>query len=727
MSSIRRIIKQMDYKKLFENLPQPYIIIRANGPDYTFVDVSESHLALTGMQRVEIIDRNFFDVFPDTSEQFLTTGVSEMDQVFEKLIKTKKPIALERFRYDIAGKDGVFVEKYWEPIHYPILDDHGDVAYILQLASDVTDSQGIVQRLRETEKVLDLALQSGSLAVWNWDVKKDVVTGSANLALFFGVSSKQVEAGIPIEVFTTAMHADDRERVLAQIQDSLQRDVPFESEYRTVSRDGTLRWINARGRPEYGKKKEVVSFPGMIIDITSRKQAEFNATFLATSSKLLSSSLDYETTINTIALHTIPDIADWCTVSIVNKSGVLEQVAIAHKDPKQREWAKQYGASRPVTVDDKADASARVIRTGTPEFYPYLSDEVLRQLDQTEEQAKLVRKLKLRSIIMVPLREHHKNIGVVTFILTGEKRRYTDEDFQLAQELADRMSLAISNSRLYETSVRELDHRKKLQRKLKEVNRDLEARVQRRTEQLYDLNINLERSNGELENFAYVASHDLQEPLRKIQAFGDIIHDEYGDVLGDGKDYLERMQAAAERMSRLIEDLLSFSRVTTQAKEFTEVDLNEVLQDVIEDVGERIRRTNGRVDSGVLPTIYGDETQLRQLLQNLIANALKFHKPDEPPIVTVSSEIHDTMVVLQVTDNGIGFDQKYTDRIFAVFQRLHGKAEYEGTGIGLAVCRKIAERHGGSITATSQLGKGSTFMVELSLMNKPQSGLEATL
>lgn len=272
---------------------------------------------------------------------------------------------------------------------------------------------------------------------------------------------------------------------------------------------------------------------------------------------------------------------------------------------------------------------------------------------------------------------------------------------------------------------------------LLQINETLEDRVRERTAQLAESNQALQRSNRELEQFASVASHDLQEPLRKIQAFGDRLQAKYAAVLDEtGRDYVERMQAAAARMRKLIDDLLSFSRITTKAQPFEPVDLNEVAHEVISDLEERIQRSQGRVEIGPLPTLDADRLQMRQLLQNLISNGLKFHKPDTPPVVQIEAEVtdlpeHDLQpcpdssdasppalqpwVRLTVRDNGIGFEEIYLDRIFQVFQRLHGRLEYEGTGVGLAICRKIVERHGGNITARSQPGQGTAFLVTLPL------------
>ncbi len=267
-----------------------------------------------------------------------------------------------------------------------------------------------------------------------------------------------------------------------------------------------------------------------------------------------------------------------------------------------------------------------------------------------------------------------------------------------------------------------------LERMVRDRTADLmdEIEERRRAEQqVRAVAAELERSNGELEQFAYIASHDLQEPLRKIQAFGDRLRTKFRDELPDpGKEYVDRMYESSGRMRRLIDDLLNYSRVTTSARPFSRVDLDRLVPEVVADLEERIERTSGTVDVGKLPAIDADPTQMRQLFQNLIANAVKFHRPGVPPVVEVRGELVTALLPdddresvpacrITVRDNGIGFDVKYLSRIFQVFQRLHGRNEYEGTGVGLAICRKITERHGGTITAQSRIGEGATFVVIL--------------
>ena len=259
-----------------------------------------------------------------------------------------------------------------------------------------------------------------------------------------------------------------------------------------------------------------------------------------------------------------------------------------------------------------------------------------------------------------------------------------------------------------------------------EINLDITERKQAE-EEIKRYASQLELSNRELQDFAFVASHDLQEPLRKIQAFGDQLKTGYGERLdAEGIDYLARMQNAAVRMQALIQALLNYSRVTTKARPFSMTDLALVAREVVGDLEQSIVETGGRMEIGDLPRIEADPTQMRQLIQNLVGNALKFHG-DEKPVVKVyglpagEERTRDGRYQIFVEDNGIGFEEKYLDRIFTPFQRLHGRGTYEGTGIGLAICRKIVDRHGGSITATSAPGKGSIFIVTLPV-RQPKGG-----
>jgi light-regulated signal transduction histidine kinase (bacteriophytochrome) len=303
---------------------------------------------------------------------------------------------------------------------------------------------------------------------------------------------------------------------------------------------------------------------------------------------------------------------------------------------------------------------------------------------------------RVKAKLVVPILLKEKLWGLLIAHQCSSPRQWDTVEIELLQHLANQVSIAVAQAQLLEEETRWRQ--------------------------------NLARSNAELQEFAYIASHDLQEPLRKIQAFGNRLKDKCGEALSDqGRDDLERMQKAAERMQTLINELLTLSRVTIKAQQFVPVNLAQVAREVLSDLELRVQQTGGRVLVDDLPTIDADPVQMRQLLQNLISNALKFYRIESPPVVKLYSK-HFTIDQEQqpakefpvaelcqiiVEDNGIGFDEKYLDRIFNVFQRLHSRSEYEGTGMGLAICRKIAERHGGNVTAKSTPGQGATFIVTL--------------
>jgi PAS domain S-box-containing protein len=246
------------------------------------------------------------------------------------------------------------------------------------------------------------------------------------------------------------------------------------------------------------------------------------------------------------------------------------------------------------------------------------------------------------------------------------------------------------------------------------IAKDISEQKKRTEEILLQKNKALQSSNEELQQFAFIASHDLNEPLRKIHSFGSLILDgDYGKLDERGTEYLQYMMSAAERMSKLLDSLLSYSRVISKAKPFEAVDLNQTLISVMSDLEIAIKEVNGTVDVGELPTIQAEPAQMRQLFQNLIGNSLKYARENVTPVITIAAELSEHNVTISINDNGIGFEPEYTSQIFEMFRRLHGRNEYSGTGVGLAICKKIVERHGGAINAYGKPGLGATFEVKL--------------
>lgn len=853
-------VDQIDFKKLFTSLPEAYVVLKNDPPHFMIIGVSDGYLEVTGRRREDILGKGLFEAFPDNSVRAQKTGRGEMFDVLEKCGKTGRSVKTGVIRYDIANHDGEYTIRYWQAIHHPVKDSKGKVIAIVQNTEDISDMVEANARLKLNELQQENALATGLIGSWSWNLHEDLVIADKGLAKLFSLSEADALNGVPIRVFMDTIHADDRAMVKQHIADALEHGKDYECEYRTVDKKGNLHWVIARGKLEYDQQGEPVTFPGVIIDITARKEAEnalreserrlrfmadampqlvwtatdegkndyFNQqwydytgmqpdqpttdvwerlihpddkakiwknwqralkaqepyeiesrlyhaesksyrwvitravplkndegkvtkwygtctdiddrkrneaiqAFLAEASKELSASLDYNETLKKVSKLGVPALADWCSVDLYDPKKGFIQMAVTHRNPKKVTLARQYRKHNPISIDDPTGV-AKVVRTGKAEFVPVINMDLVKKYIKDEEKLAFFEKLDLHSLMTVPIMVNGKPFGAISFVASESRRHYTQADLSVAEELAARVSLSVTNAKLYADSLSALEERHKLEEALQQEKEKLEQHVQERTRQLQQTNDGLHkeivkrqsaekelhayskelaRSNQELQDFAYVSSHDLQEPLRKIQAFGNLLESEYGDKLGDGLDYLVRMQGAASRMSTLIQDLLAFSRVSTQPNTRTDVDLNSVIADVVSDLEMRVADTKATVKIGKMPHVIADPTHMRQLFQNLIGNALKFHRPGELPVVEVSATTNKQHHEIRVKDNGIGFDVKYLDRIFAVFQRLHGREAYEGTGIGLAVCRKIVERYNGTITAESQKNSGSVFIVRL--------------
>jgi signal transduction histidine kinase len=297
------------------------------------------------------------------------------------------------------------------------------------------------------------------------------------------------------------------------------------------------------------------------------------------------------------------------------------------------------------------------------------------------------------SLSSIALRQDEIGILARTFTLMASQLKETLEGLhrshvELERRVQERTSELQKSNKLLGIEVEE--------------RRQAEASLMLRSEELA-------RSNTELEQFAYVASHDLQEPLRMVASYVQLIEKRYQDKLdSDGREFIEFAVDGAKRMQVLIEDLLAYSRITTRAEPFQSTDCEEVLEVVTDNLQMTIQESGARITHSSLPTVMGDVTQLRQLFQNLISNAIKF-RGDTAPEVHVDVEPQEDSWLISVQDNGIGIETQHLDRIFLLFQRLHGRGSYPGTGLGLAICRKIVERHGGTIWAESEPGTGTKF------------------
>jgi light-regulated signal transduction histidine kinase (bacteriophytochrome) len=282
----------------------------------------------------------------------------------------------------------------------------------------------------------------------------------------------------------------------------------------------------------------------------------------------------------------------------------------------------------------------------------------------------------------------------------------------------------------------EIEIRKKAEKDLSELNHTLEKRVIERTEELFKLNRQLESSNDDLQQYASVASHDLKEPLRKIQIYSDKVRRAFLSNNPEADDYMQKIISSSQRMSRLISDLLTYSRLSGDGL-YSKTDINVILKELLSDLEVLIAEKKATIHMEKFPEMEVIPGQIHQLFQNILSNALKFSRKDVPPVINITvarvaeqelegnASPEGNFCRISIADNGIGFNEMYKEKIFTMFQRLHSKEAFEGTGIGLAIVKKIVEKHNGIITVNSTEGEGTTFTMVLPVrQNKPVEAKE---
>ncbi|MBA4065397.1 MAG: hypothetical protein C0501_17125 [Isosphaera sp.] len=580
--------------------------------------------------------------------------------------------------FPLKGADGRFRPFLTRVV--PTRGASGKVVRWFGTNTDVTDQRELEQALRDAAGRFRTLTEAVPQLVWTADPRGEPTFFNRRWHEHTGLPLTPGEA----EHWISAVHPDDIDRFRAEWQLAVAgRPDRFTSEFRLRrAADGAYRWMLSTAVPLRDEAGAVAEWVGSITDIDDQKRY---AEVLEDVVRKRTAALAEEVEERTRAEAEVREQRGFLDAILANVAdGIVACDAAGTLTLFNQACREFHGLpAEPLPPDRWADRYS-LLRAGGGA--PLAPDEI-------------------------PLAR----------ALAGERVR--DFEFVIAPAGLPRRTVLASGQPLVAddgrqlgavVSMRDVTAMKEAERKLKEANAELV------------------RSNAELEQFAYVASHDLQEPLRKIQAFGDRLTTKFRAAVPDGaKEYVDRMQTSAGRMQRLINDLLNYSRVTTTARPFSRLNLTRLVREVVSDLSVRIEATGADVRVGELPDIEADPTQMRQLFQNLIANAVKFHRPGVPPVVEVSGAwvidpppagpAADPAPVcrIAVRDNGIGFDEKYLDRIFQVFQRLHGRDEYDGTGVGLAVCRKIAERHGGSITAHSRPGDGATFVVTLPARQVP--------
>ncbi|AZZ36117.1 hypothetical protein CIK05_04690 [Bdellovibrio sp. qaytius] len=394
---------------------------------------------------------------------------------------------------------------------------------------------------------------------------------------------------------------------------------------------------------------------------------------------------DYNELCDKIANTASDLIGDGCMLTLTDENNkVLVNVASSHRDSEMRVVYKNYLKKIKVSTIDSSAISAQVIRSGELKYADVNPEDLVAKADDNLKA--LVAKLNVHSYAVVPIRVHGKIIGTLSLVRSAAGRSYEPEDISLLQDLAARGGLAIENLRLYN---------------------DLEARVNDRT---HDLEI----VNKELESFSYSVAHDLRSPLRSIDGYSQTVLQDKGEQLDDeAKELLNKISASAKRMNRLIDDLLNLSQVTRTEIVKQKVNLSELAEDIIFSLKET--NPSRQVKINIQPNVFamGDVQLLEIALTNLLSNAWKFTKKNNTACIEFGSFRRHTQMVYYVKDNGVGFDQAYSNKLFHAFQRLHDSQEFEGTGVGLAITQRVIHRHRGTIWAESTLNEGATFYFTL--------------
>lgn len=400
-------------------------------------------------------------------------------------------------------------------------------------------------------------------------------------------------------------------------------------------------------------------------------------------SKILSSSLDYNTTLKSVAQIAVPKIADWCTVDIIDNTGELQQLAISHIDPKKVKWAKEYRKLYPQKMSSNRGVPA-IIKSGKSALVPLVTYKMLKEGIKRKKDLQIALELNLKSVMIVPISSHNKTVGAISFVSTNEAKLYTKEDLAIAEELASRSALAIENAQLYKKSQEEIEERKKLE--------------------------------AQKDEFIGVASHELKTPVTSLKAFGQVLQNKFAKEGNKAsEDLLKKMDNQINKLNNLIEDLLDISKIESGRLQYRDrsFSFDELVDEVIEEV-QRTTQKHKLIKKGKTDTkIFGDRERIGQVITNFLTNAIKYSITSDK--ITILSSKDEDKISFYVKDYGIGIPKNRLKNVFERFYRVKGKTQetVPGMGLGLYIASEIIKRHKGRIWAESKKGEGSKFCFTL--------------